>query len=185
MEQPADRRLIGFLAISVALHALWLAAPLRPRTEPPDGPKPFVAHLLPRVDRTVEPARIEPIAPPRTQKSVVAARLPMPATTPASASAPVTATISPAPATPAIDLDAAVATARAYAREAPPRTSLDAPKRELTVEAAVARAMAPDMVVESRGVNGEHVTKSKHSRCVTPLTVPHYLQGMTIPTLCE
>lgn len=186
MEQPSDRRLIGFLALSLVLHALWLAVPLRTRTEPTDAPRPFVARLVPRVEHTVESTLAEP-----TQKSAVAERLSVPTAkptapkTPASNPAPVTATISPAPATPAINLDAAVATARAYAREAQPRTSLDPPKRELTVEAAVARATEPDVIVESRGANGEHVTKTKRMRCVTPLTVPHYMQGMEIPTLCE
>jgi hypothetical protein len=181
-ERPPNRRLIGFLALSLALHALWLAVPLRTRNAAPEGPKPFVARLLPRVDLAIEPARTEP-AP----KSAVVERLSVPATTPRSNAASVTATISPAattPASPTINLDAAVATARAYAREAQPRTSLDAPKRELTVETVIARATAPDVMIETRGANGEHVTLTKHTRCVTPLTVPHYMQGMEIPTQC-
>ncbi len=183
MTHPPHRRLIGFLTISLILHAWWLTAPLRMRTEPPDAPRRFIARLVPRADRMIEPARIDP-----AQKPAVAAPLATQSKTPRNNPAPATATISPAPATPAspaIDLDAAIATARAYARETQPRTSLESPKPPLTVEAAIARATEPDVTIETRGPNGERVLKSKHSRCVIPLTVPLYMQGMEIPTQCE
>ena len=45
--------------------------------------------------------------------------------------------------------------------------------------------MAPDVVVETRGHAGEYVTKSRHSRCVTPLVVPYFMEGKTMLTLCE
>ncbi len=89
------------------------------------------------------------------------------------------------PATPPVDLEAAFATARTYGHEPVRRRSLDAPQPPLTVESAIARATAPDVVIETRGANGEYVTKTRHSRCVTPTVVPHYMQGMTMPTLCE
>jgi hypothetical protein len=184
-QQAPDRRLVGFLAVSLALHLLWLAVPLSSGGTAPAAATPIIAHLAPRLERPLEPPHLDP-APHKpapntpTQKSAVAGRL--------SVAAPATvteATIAPAPATPRINLDAAAATARAYAREAQPRTSLDAPKPVPTVETAIARATEPDVIVESRGPNGELVTKSKHSRCVTPLVVPHYLEGMTVPTLCN
>lgn len=191
-QQAPDRRLVGFLAVSLALHLLWLAIPLSPGSTAPTAATPIIAHLAPRVERPIEVPHVDPaphkpvpITPTQSpaqnpaQKSAVAGRL--------SVAAPATvteATIAPAPATPLINLDAAAATARAYAREAQARTSLDTPKPMPTVETAIARATEPDVIVESRGPNGELVTKSKNSRCVTPLVVPHYLEGMTVPTLC-
>jgi hypothetical protein len=175
----SNKNLVRFVVLSIALHAALLYW-LRPfKTESPHQEPLEVTFSA----RQPAPPRVAPAEPPRAQKSVVAERLPMPATTPASSPAPVTATISPAPA-PAINLDAAIATARAYAREAQPRTSLDAPKPMLTVETAVARATEPDVTVETHGAAGEHVTTSRHSRCVTAIVVPHYMQGMTMPTLC-
>jgi hypothetical protein len=168
MEHPSDRRLLGFLAISAALHALWLAVPLHTDTGMIDTPPPLVAHLLPRLDQPIEPARTEP-----ARKSAVAARL---------LEHEVDA---PTPAQPAIDLDSARASARAWAREAQPRTSLDAPKPLFTVETAIAHATVADVVVEAHGAAGEYVTKSRHSRCVTPTHIPHFLEGKTMLTQCE
>jgi hypothetical protein len=183
MEHPPDRRLIGFLAISVALHALWLAVPLHNRTWSPEPPPSIEARLLPRLDRTIEPAHTEP-----ARKSAVAVwnapngvRL---HETPITAGAPETpgnALTTP----PSIDLDAAHATARAYAREAQPRTTLDAPKPLLTVETAIARATEADVAIETHGAAGEYVTQTRHSRCVTPVFVPHFLEGKTMLTQCE
>jgi hypothetical protein len=175
MESPSNRRLIGFLAISVALHALWLAVPLPTRTALIDTPPPLVARLMPRADRSLEPARTEP-----TQKSAVAARLPD--TSPA-LSAPESSAATPAD--PAIDVDAAYSVARGYARETQPHILRDAPKPVLTVEAAVARATQPDVVIETHGAAGEYVTKTRKLRCVTPTYIPHFLEGKTMLTQCE
>jgi hypothetical protein len=175
MERPPDRRLIGFLAISVALHALWLAVPLRNRAWSPEPPPPIEARLLPRIDRAIEPAHTEP-----ARKSAVAVRLPQ-----TSVATNMPETLVSAPAAPAINLDTARATARAYARETQPRTTFDAPKPLLTVEAAVARATEVDVVIETRGAAGEYITKTRNGRCVTPLMVPHFLEGKTMLTQCE
>jgi hypothetical protein len=167
-----DRRLIGFLAISVALHLLWLAIPLSTRGSQ--------STLVPLV------ARLTPPASP--QKSAVAVRqargsVAAPAAQDTANVQPVAAT--PEPAVPAINLEAAFATARSQTHAAPPRTTLDAPKPELTVEAAVARATRTDALVETRGAAGEYVTMIGKSRCVTPLVVPHFLEGKTMLTQCE
>lgn len=179
-EHPSDRRLIGFLAVSVALHLLWLTIPPPTRNLPPKS-APLVAHLAPPV------APVTPAAPV-TQKSAVVARqvdrgvartsIPAPEFVRAEAAAAESAA-------PAIDLDAAFATARLQAREAQARTSLDAPKPLLTVEAAIARATRRDILVETRGAAGEYVTTNGKTRCVTPLLVPHFLEGKTMLTQCE
>ncbi len=60
-----------------------------------------------------------------------------------------------------------------------------APKRQPTVESVIARAMAPQAVVEARGGNGEHVLRVGGKRCVTPLVAPHFMEGVTMLTQCE
>jgi hypothetical protein len=172
MTPAADRRLIGFLAISAALHLLWLAIPLHPRSAPPKL-APLVAHLAP----TESPQKSAVVAR-QLEHSIPTARAPDTAVVHAETAAPERAT-------PMIDLDAAFATARSQARAEPPRTTLDAPKPELTVEAAVARATRTDALVETRGAAGEYVTIIGKSRCVTPLVVPHFLEGKTMLTQCE
>jgi hypothetical protein len=177
-DHSSDRRLLGFLAVSVALHVLWLAVPLPTRTLPPPLPA-LIAHLT------------QPAAP---QKSAVVVwnaphgvrQLERGSPTASAPAAPIVPTdTAPEPATPAINLDAAFATARSQAHEAQPRTALDAPKPELTVETAVARATRRDVLVETRGAAGEYVTMNGNSRCVTPLVVPHFLEGKTMLTQCE
>ena len=173
--------MVGFLVVSVLLHLLWLAIPLHPRTssEFAGMPAALTAHLLPRLDRAIQPARTEP-----AQKSAVVVRHAEPSavmSVPASPASEVTI----APATATIDLDVARATARAYAREPQPRTTLDAPKPLLTVEAAVARATEPDFVIETRGPAGERIIQTRDTRCVMPLVVPNFMQGVTVLALCE
>lgn len=172
MTSAADRRLVGFLAISVALHLLWLAIPLPNRGSPP--------RLVPLN------ARLAP--PPTLQESVVMARrasrgVAAPAPPETAIVGREAATAEPAP--PAINLEAAFATARSQASIAQPRSSLGAPQPLLTVEAAVARATRPDVLVETRGAAGEYVTINGRTRCVTPLQVPHFLEGKTMLTQCE
>jgi hypothetical protein len=182
-EHPSDHRLIGFLAVSVALHLLWLTIPPPTRNLPPKS-APLVAHLAP----PVTPVAPVTLAAPVTQKSAVVARQVERGVARTSTPAPdlVRAETAAAESTaPAIDLDAAFATARLQAREAQPRTSLDAPKPLLTVEAAIARATRRDVLVETRGAAGEYVTTNGKTRCVTPLLVPHFLEGKTMLTQCE
>jgi hypothetical protein len=81
-----------------------------------------------------------------------------------------------------VDLGAVFASARAYGRE-PPQGST--PRMTLTVESAVARAVRPDELIETRGAAGEYVLRQGRSRCVTPLHVPHFLEGKTMLTQCE
>lgn len=180
-----SNKLVRFVLLSLALHAA-LVCWLKPFSAESPNPKRLEVTLS---ERQPTPPRAAPAEPPPAQKSAVAERLPERPIATNRPNSGVRVTIptpaTPTPAAPTINLEAALSTARSYAHEAQPRTTLDAPKPMLTVETAVARATEPDVVVETRGPNGEFVTKSKHSRCVTQLVVPHYMQGMTMPTLCS
>lgn len=178
----ARLRLIGFLLLSALLHLAWLAVPPSVRTTRYDLTAPLVAQLAPRQEPVTETALSSPrqnSALARRQQtldpvpSVAISELKSATTVPPSASA-----------APGIDLDSARAAARAYAREAQARNTLDTPKPKLTVESAIARATEPDTVIEMRGPGGEHITQTRDMRCVTPLVVPHYMEGMTIPSQC-
>lgn len=172
MTLAADRRLVGFLAVSAVLHLIAL---LLSGMSPPadrDATGPLAVRLLPsRLEKSVVVGR-------QAKRGIAAAA--QPKTTIVGSEA-----ADPEPAKPAIDLDAAFATARSQGRETQPRATLDAPRPQLTVEAAVARAMRPDVLVETRGAAGEYVTINGKTRCVTPLQVPHFLEGKTMLTQCE
>lgn len=81
-----------------------------------------------------------------------------------------------------IDLGATFASARAYGRE-PPQGGTQ--RMTLTVESAIARAARQDEVIETHGAAGEYVLRQGRSRCVTPLQVPHFLEGKTMLTQCD
>lgn len=187
---PRHRSLIGFLLLSLFLHGAWLMLPLPPPASQGMTPRaaPLAVHLSP-TPRPVEaksaaPAqntarRPGPVSAPRTFPS-----LPSQLTAPQPAEPP-TASIVERP-RPAVNMEQALATARSFAKEwRPTPNPLTVPTPPLTVEAAVARATAPDVVIETRGAAGQYVTKSKRSRCVTPLTVPHFLEGKSMLTQCE
>jgi hypothetical protein len=172
MTRAADRRLVGFLAISAVLHLLALSLPgmSPPSSREPTGP--LAVRLLPsppeRSAVAVRQAKRGAATPAQPEAAIVRAEAAV-----------------PEPATPAVNLDAAFATARRQALLPQPKNSLDAPRPLLTVEAAVARAMRPDVLVETRGAAGEYVTINGKTRCVTPLQVPHFLEGKTMLTQCE
>lgn len=86
---------------------------------------------------------------------------------------------------PRLDVDAAKAIARTFARENLPRSSDIQSPPPNRLEGVIARAVAEDALVESRGSNGETVLTSRHKRCVIPLSVPHHMSGMSLPLLCE
>lgn len=182
-------RLGGFILLSVALHLLWFSLPLHrtPQAQATTAARPLDVFLSPRPN--IAPAPVPTTSEPQRSQgrnSAVVERVVGPTQRPGSPTSQVTLPPAPAQATPPIiDLDAARASARAYAQEAPSRRALDAPRPPATVESAVAAAAAPDEVIEKRGANGAYVTESKHSRCITQLTVPHYMSGMAPPTLCE
>ena len=182
-----QRRLLLFLLVSAALHGLWLALPL-PQPAAGSRPPPLRVQLLPSHEHTARSEAPPPIAASNERSGVAVRRLhpetPLPAVP---AVVPEAAVAAP---TVSIDLDAARASARAYARSAPtaptaPAASTNTAHLPLTVERAIARATEPDEVIESRGANGEYITETKHMRCVTPLSVPHYQQGMMIPAQCQ
>jgi hypothetical protein len=183
MTHAGDRRLFGFLVLSALLHLAWLAVPLSVRTPPSNLTAPLVAHLAPRHEPATEIVTALP-----GQNSALARRHLAPdplhsLALPAHESVVTAPDPAPTP-PPTINLDSARATARAYAREAQARNTLDAPKPQLTVEAAIARATEPDSVVEMRGPAGDHITQTRDLHCVTPLVVPHYMTGMTVPSQC-
>ena len=176
--RASRHRLIGFLAVSAVLHLLLLAVELPTRTSSVGATSPLTVQL----SRVVPPPR--PLTAATADKAEAVHRLSPP---PSAAKAP-NAVIGPPmqeQARPAIDVDAAVVAARSYAREPRPHLPFEPTQKVLTVETAIARATAPDIVVETRGHAGEYVTKSRHSRCVTPLVVPYFLEGKTMLTLCE
>lgn len=86
---------------------------------------------------------------------------------------------------PQIDLAAAKAVARAFAREPVPQNPIDKPRTPITLETAIAKATMPDADIETRGAAGEHVVHNRKTRCVTPILVPWYMEGVTMPTQCE
>ncbi|MBU1238047.1 MAG: hypothetical protein KJ634_14150 [Gammaproteobacteria bacterium] len=178
-------RLVAIFALllSLLLHATILLL-LKPYTiEPISSSAPPLLATLSSRQPTV--ADEPPARPLPAQESAVATRRVERPTAPVADRADIDRAKSAASEAPTVDLEAAFAMARTHGRAPNRRRSLDAPKPPLTVESAIARATAPDVVIETRGANGENVTMTRHSRCVTPLLVPHYMQGMTIPTLCE
>ena len=174
--------IIRFLLLSLALHATVLYFVRSIDIDTPASPTPSLSV-------TLSPLQFVPASEPPTrtdpaQKSAVVVRHAEPSAVMSVPASPASeATIAPATAT--IDLDVARATARAYAREPVPRTTLDAPKPLLTVEAAVARSTEPDFVIETRGPAGERIVTTRNMRCVTPLVVPHFMEGVTVLALCE
>lgn len=181
---PATASLLPrWLLVSLALHLLLLLVWLPVRSGPAVAPEPTRLDI--RLNRTV--TATGPVAAPqadRQPRRPTAAPETGPAVSgPVSGSSPTSETELSRP--PGIDLDAAMGTARRYGREPPPRRlPTDPVEKLLTVEAAVARATEPDVIVEKRGNAGEYIVEGKHFRCVQALNKPHYLQGMMTPALC-
>ena len=185
--QP-EHRLIVYLAFSLLLHLIWLAMPFAPHSPSAIQHTPLVAHLpapLPSATAVIPITGLPEKSAAYSALSHRASRVPSvnQSIVPAETALPVTTL----PTTPTIDLDAARASARAYASE--PRSarrgaSITTLPRVITIEAVIARAMEPDRIVESRGPAGGIVTQTRDTRCVTPLVVPHYMQEMTVPTQC-
>lgn len=192
-EARADR-LIRFLLASLTLHAMVLA--FLPRNH-----EPAIDAVHPPLSVRIVPSRLSVAAIPGAS---IPSSLPGPGNQ--SRGAPHAPTrgepvaehaatdVAPAigiePSRSAIDLDAALAAARAFAKETREQgrrmpAGGDAPPLPLTVEAAIAKAARPDVEVESRGANGEWVVQDRKKRCVTPIQVPHFLEGKTMLTQCE
>lgn len=175
MADAGDRRFLVFLALSMALHALWLAVPLQHRASAD------ATTLAPLDIRLVSPS---PPAMP-LEKSAVATRLGTSRNTQAAPASPATEPAAPVLAQEGVrvNLDAAFATARRLAKEAPAVAPVTPPQTAMAV--AVAGALRTQETIETRGANGEYVTITGKTRCVTPLLVPHYLEGKTMLTQCE
>lgn len=177
-EVSPESRLPGFLLVSLVLHGLWLAMPLSAPAPAasPGRPAPLAAHLAAPIHRTQTAAalpggkpaamRARPLLPAKLKSVAEAGQIAAP-----EASAVTT-----------IDLGATFASARAYGRE-PPQGS--PPRMTLTLESTIARAIRQDEAIETRGAAGEYVLRQGRSRCVTPLQVPHFLEGKTMLTQCD
>lgn len=84
-----------------------------------------------------------------------------------------------------IDLDAALLIARSTAKNTEPKNLIELQtKRGLTVESAVARALAPNVFAETRGASNEWVYRDGKTTCIIPTQVPVFLQGVTTVPLC-
>jgi len=180
----SGHRLAGLILLSLLLHGLLLALPgwrLQGSAAPtaarlhvdlvvPAPPAPRPTQALP-VTATARPTmeRLATARPSPIPRAEVSLASPSPAATTAAAT---------------IDLAAALATARAQARAVPGAPSQAGPPT-ITVEAAIARAIRSDSLVETRGAGGERVTIQGRFRCVTPLVVPHFMEGKTVLTQCE
>jgi hypothetical protein len=168
MADAGNRRLLGFLALSIALHALWLAVPLRTQgTRDAAIPIPLNVRL----------------ALPPVKKSAVATRLSTPRNALPAETTTATAAAPTQDAAVKVDLDAAFATARSLAKNSPAAAPVRPP--QTTMAAAVAGALRNNETIETRGAGGEYVTVTGKTRCVTPLVVPHFLEGKTMLTQCE
>lgn len=181
------RRLVLGMILSASLHGLVLLL-IPPFGERPvlrvSAPTPLIARLRP--PPATEPPRqaipgMPATAPPSAPRRPATAHS---AATPTLVSPVQTMAVPlPRPAAPVLDFEAIRAAARRQAVEDPVRSVAPVPVK--TVETAIAQAMAPDRLVESHGPAGQHVTQTRNMRCVTPLAVPHYMTGMTVPSQCQ
>jgi len=180
--QFADRpNLARAVALSLLVHlglGLWLLR-LPSALMPPN---PLQVRLAPAPTAPT-------LSPPSPSFPRLAREQPIPMPQPANPAAPGIEETPAATATapgPDIDIDAALATARALGKEArSPSTPAPAARSPATVEAAIARATQPDLVVESRGANGEWVTQDRRTRCVARIQRKWFEDGVTLLPLCE
>jgi hypothetical protein len=185
-----DQRLLGFLLLSMLLHALWLAWPIR-------GPSGVTASVAPSLAVHLVPIQPSPSVEAQPPPGMEEARHSAPPRRAwqltrdhggphpefGIAPGPVAGNIHEPP---AIDLDAARALARSVAKAtATERRNPYPAALPLTIESAIAQATQTDLVVESRGAAGEWVTRHGKSRCVTPLQVPFFMEGKSMLTQCD
>jgi hypothetical protein len=186
---PRDRRVLGFLLLSLLLHILWLALPLsRQASLTSVRPLPALAVHLARPEALHEVATGQPLPKPAEGARSAHPR----ALETSRPEAAATAHTKLEPASPqerqgtGINLETAFAAARSIAKDTKAAPSaLGSPTLPLTVETAVAKATRPDVVVESRGANGEWVTQDRKSRCVARIQRKWFEEGVPMLTLCE
>jgi hypothetical protein len=170
------------IAFSLLVH-LCLALLLPRLPAQPTRLAPLQAHLAP----TVRDTTIPPIPSPtvRSLPEQPSATATSDASAPARSVQGVPATVSPTTPVPTVDVAAAMSTARAIAKEPLPRTTLGPTRTPITLETAIAKATQPDVIVESRGANGEWVTQDRKSRCVGRIQRKWFEEGVPMLTLCE
>ena len=176
-----DRRLPGFLLLSLLLHIAWLALPAARRAAPASvWRQPALAVHLAQPPAP-EPTQVAGRDRPRTQN---ARRHEIAATADAKRE----------PATPVhrdqgiqthIDLETVFAAARMIAKDRTPNAAVK-PESMPGVEAAVAKATRADVLVEERDAAGNWIHRIGGRRCVVAvLRIPFFMQGMAIPVQCE
>jgi hypothetical protein len=180
---------LGFLLLSLLLHVFWLALPLSKQvslTSIRSLPALAVHLAQPQAPREIateqalpKPTENTRSAHPRAQEA-------------SRSEAQVTAHPEREPALPqerqgtSINLETAYAAARSIAKDTKPApNTLGSPALPQTVETAVAKATRPDVVVESRGANGEWVTQDRKTRCVGRIQRKWFEEGVPMLTLCE
>lgn len=88
--------------------------------------------------------------------------------------------------TPAMDLDALRATARAIAREIKPKPALagSSPAVLPSIETAITGALISDTPVESKGPEGWVIRRGKVRCIILPKDIPYFRQGTLIVPQC-
>lgn len=182
-----DKRMPGFLLLSVLLHVGWLLLPLHHRAAEDDrssGPR-LAVHLSTAPGTALSaPATATPDLPAGRGAAPARRRSTPPGAETNFAKAADSQPPEPPPVP--VDLRQALATARAAAKEW--QAASDASERPAlppTIASAVAAASRSAVIVESRGAAGEWVTRQGRIRCVTPLQIPFYMAGKSLVTQCD
>lgn len=177
--RPRHRPLVWAIGLSLLLH-LCVGMWWWPRAgSGASAPPPFSVHLLPPLPNAQ--ALLKPFG---AQASARTKPVPGPASAATSVPTPATASDTAQPPR-TVDAQAAFAAARAIALEARSERRPGATTPPVSVETAVARATRPDVVVESRGANGEWVTQDRHVRCVARIQRKWFEEGVPMLPLCE
>jgi hypothetical protein len=86
---------------------------------------------------------------------------------------------------PSVDISAALASARAIARETPQAIARRTTRPPDALATAIGRATNAHAVTETRGADGEWITTDGKRRCVTRVQLKWFEQGVPMLPLCE
>jgi hypothetical protein len=180
------RRMLAFLALSLLLHGLFVFLALGNRRLPHavaeatslDVQMPRAVHpsAIPMVHERNEVAHAGSASP-----SIFAHRQ-----APEAGDQPVETVGTSESRHSTVDLNAVFASARSLGREAKGSRVPGRPATPgTTVESAIAKAFGSGDIVETRGADGEWVYQTGDLRCVSPVRVPVFMQGVTLMPLCR
>jgi hypothetical protein len=181
--------MVAFLALSLLLHALFLALLLRLasgncRFALPTGE---VTSLVVQLMSGTKPSASLPLNKPNAVSHAVSGSssvIDHRQSTDAEDTAMDTLS-SPEMQGPSINLDAAFASARSIGKEAKASSNPGRPPTPKTsIESAIAKAFVSGNIVETRGADGEWVYQNGKLRCVSPVRIGVYMQGVTLMPLC-